>query len=480
MYEARIEVDYPFSKYIVIDRPISADLEYLMNDFVKLISQKLTLKDFSRTYKLEEKEHFFKEFLSTLDQTKIGKPIPAEERKKMREQLNVLIGLVLPDPVSQKTMSQQLLVKLFGISVLEPLFEDDELEEIMVNGPKDIYVFHRKVGICLTNLSFKNEKQMLELLAQFLPDERKPTEDARLPDGSRANIIFPPAVEKTTLTIRKFRQQPLTIIDLIKNNTIPIDAAAFLWVAIEGLRLHSMNILVVGETASGKTTTLNALSSFIPPSERLVSMEDTREINLHGMDNWVAMKTTDHLDLEALVKNSLRMRPDRLVIGEVRGAEAHPLFYAMNIGHRGMLATLHAQDARDTIQRLENYPMNVPPNLIPLVDLVLVQHRIYTKKHGLIRRITEIAEFGWLDNVVSHNELYEFDLESMTAKRTDLPSQAIEKLAKATAKTPKEITKEIKQREELLNYLIEKDVTKLEDVNLFMRKFYAETEKTKE
>jgi flagellar protein FlaI len=220
---------------------------------------------------------------------------------------------------------------------------------------------------------------------------------------------------------------------------------------------------------------LNALSSFIPPSDRVVSMEDTREINLYGMENWVATKTTEHLDLEMLVKNSLRMRPDRLIIGEVRGTEAHPLFTAMNIGHRGMLATLHAQDAKDAIQRLSNYPMNVPMNLIPLVDLVIAQHRIYSKKAGLIRRITEIAELGWLDSVVTTNQPYLFSLEKLSAEKTGLPFQSIEKLSKASGKPPNEVNAEIAQRKKMLNYLVENKITRMEDVNLFMRKYYAET-----
>lgn len=480
MFEARVELDYPFSNYVIEERPLSADLELILNDFIKLLTQKMPLKEFSRSYKLDDKERYFKEFLSTFDQNKIGKPLASEDRKKIKEQMLVLFSQVIADPVSQKILSHQILSQVFGFTVLEPLFEDDELEEIMVNGPDSIYVFHRKVGMCKTNLKFKSEKQILELLQQVLPDERKVTEDFRLPDGSRANALFPPAVDSTTLTIRKFRQQPLTIIELIKNDTIPLDVASFLWVAVEGFRLHPLNILIVGETASGKTTTLNALSTFIPPSERIVSMEDTREINLYGMENWVPTKTTEHIDLEGLVKNALRMRPDRIIIGEVRGTEAHPLFTAMNIGHRGMLATLHAQDARDTVSRLANYPMNVPPNLIPLVDLVVAQHRIYTKKAGLIRRITEIAELGWLDNVVNTNVPYNFNHEKLITEKTGVPAQSIEKLSRAVAKSPSEINAEIAQRRKLLAYLVENNVTKMADVNLFMRKYYGESERDKD
>ena len=478
MFEARVEIDYPFSHYIVIEKPLSADLEYILNDFIKLFTQKTSLKDFSRAYKLEDKEKYFKEFLGALDQTKLWRPLPSEERIKLREQFLVLISQVLTDSASQKLIAQQLLSQLFGIAVLEPLFEDDELEEIMVNGPKDIYVFHRKVGTCKTNLQFKGEKEILEFLQQMLPDERRPTEDVRLPDGSRANVLFPPAVDKTSITIRKFKQQPLTVIDLIINGTFTLEIAAFMWVAIEGFRLHPMNVLVVGETASGKTTALNALSSFIPPSDRIISMEDTREINLFGMENWIATKTTDHLDLDGLVKNSLRMRPDRLIIGEVRGSEAHPLFYAMNVGHRGMMATLHAQDTKDVISRLQNYPMNVPANLIPSVDIVMILHRINTRDHGLIRRITQISELGWLDSLVTHNDIFHFNQEKLVPERTDLPSQVIEKLAVAVAKTPLDVMNEIKSRAKLLQYLIDNKVNKMEDINLFMSKFYSETSQT--
>src|SRR3989344_2306353 len=475
MYEARVEIDYPFSHYTIIEKPLSADLEYILNDFIKLLTQKTSLKDFSRAYKLEDKERLFKEFLATFDPTKLWKPLEQEDRRKMKEQFMVLFSQVLADSASQKMLAQQIISQLYGVTVLEPLFEDDELEEIMVNGPKDIFVFHRKVGTCRTNLQFKGDKELMEFLQQMVPDDRKPAEDIRLPDGSRANVLYPPAVEKTSITIRKFKQQPLTIIDLIANGTISLEIAAFMWVAIEGFRLHHMNVLVVGETASGKTTVLNALSSFIPPSERIVSMEDTREINLFGMENWVATKTTDAIDLEGLVKNSLRMRPDRLIIGEVRGAEAHPLFYAMNVGHRGMMATLHAQNTKDVVTRLQNYPMNVPANLIPAVDLVFIMHRIYTKTHGLIRRVTQISELGWLDNVVTQNEIFRFNMDKMQAERTDLPSQCVEKMASSVGKSPAEVSAEIRARQKLLQYLLENKVSKMEDINLFMGKYYTES-----
>ncbi|MFH1107339.1 MAG: ATPase, T2SS/T4P/T4SS family [Candidatus Micrarchaeota archaeon] len=474
MFSAKIELDYPFSKYVVEEAELPADQAAIVDDLFKALAQKAPIEQFVSSRGLDRALDSFKEFASTVEASDVGRPVPSEERKRLLEGLEVLASKIVPDPLAQKLIAFKVLDRLFGYAVVQPLFEDGNLEEIMVNGISEVFVFHRKFGMCKTNLKFENERQFGQFLTQMSCNPGRAYEDMRLPDGSRANILYPPTTKHTSVTIRKFRVQPMSIIDLINNKTFNVDLAAFLWVMIDGLRLHPLNLMIVGSTASGKTTTLNALSSFIPPGDRIVSMEDTLELNLYGMENWIPCRTSDEMDLDALVRNSLRMRPDRLIVGEVRGREAQLLFTAMNVGHRGMLTTLHSEDARDAVQRLQNFPMNVPKDLIPLVDIVIVQHRINTKKEGLIRRITQVAEIGKLEGNITVNEVFDFDPEFFRLSETKMPSQAKEKLSKAVGIPITEINSEIEQRKRLLVYLVEKDIHKIEDVNLFMQRFYSE------
>lgn len=477
MFNAKVELDYPFSKYVVEETGLTADQNAVCDGLVKALSQKEPLDKFISEHRVEQHAGLFKEFASTIEPSAVGKPVSAEERKRVLEGLEVLVSRLLADPLAQKLVASKVLDSLFGYVVVQPLFEDGNLEEIMVNNLQEVFVFHRKFGMCKTNLNFESERQFGQFLTQMSCNPGRSYEDLRLPDGSRANVLYPPTTKHTSVTVRKFRVQPFSVVDLISNRTMPVDLAAFLWVCIDGFRLHPMNVLIVGETASGKTTTLNALSSFIPPSERIVSMEDTLELNLYGMENWIPCRTSDEMDLDALVRNSLRMRPDRLIVGEVRGKEAQLLFTAMNVGHRGMLTTLHSEDARDAVQRLQNFPMNVPKDLIPLVDIVIVQHRINTKREGLIRRVTQVAELGRLEGNITVNEVFDFDPEFFRLNETKMPSQAKEKLSKAVGIPIPEINNEIEQRKRLLNYLVEKDIHRIEDVNLFMQRFYSEVTK---
>jgi flagellar protein FlaI len=240
---------------------------------------------------------------------------------------------------------------MIGYGPLDLLLADDALEEIMVIGPnKPVYVFHRKHEMMMTNISFADDGDIASIVDRIARDIgrridiKNPLLDARLPDGSRVNATIPPvSIEGSTITIRKFREDPLTIVDLARYGTLDTSVAAFLWLAVEGMRAKPANILVSGGTGSGKTSTLNVLASFIPRGERIITMEDTAEIKL-PVEHWIRFETrppgiegSGEVDMDTLVKNSLRMRPDRIIVGEVRGHEAATLFTAMNTGHDGCL-----------------------------------------------------------------------------------------------------------------------------------------------
>ncbi|MFH0715036.1 MAG: ATPase, T2SS/T4P/T4SS family [Candidatus Diapherotrites archaeon] len=241
--------------------------------------------------------------------------------------------------------------EMVGYGLIDQLVRDDQLEEIMIIGPqKPVYVFHRSYEMMLTNIEFYSDSEIEDLINKIAReigrrvDISAPLLDARLPDGSRVNATISPAsVSGATLTIRKFRADPYSLVDLINYNTLNPEAAAFLWLMVEGLGVKPANVLISGGTGSGKTTLLNVMASLVPPQERIVSIEDTAELSLPLL-HWIrlearppGMEGRGEITLDVLTKNSLRMRPDRVIVGEVRHDEAFTLFTAMNTGHDGAL-----------------------------------------------------------------------------------------------------------------------------------------------
>jgi len=248
-------------------------------------------------------------------------------------------------------LADMIVQSMVGYGKLDPLVRDDNLEEIMVIGTnRPVYVWHRRFNMCKTNIVFPDDKEILNIIERIARevgrriDQQSPLLDARLPDGSRVNATIPPiSLDGPTITIRKFKKDPLTIIDLIKYGTMNTDIAALLWIFVDGLGVKPANVLVAGGTGSGKTTTLNSLGMFIPPSERVITIEDTAELQL-PVEHWIRLETRPpnvegkgEITMDDLVKNTLRMRPDRIIVGEVRGPEARTMFTAMNTGHNGAL-----------------------------------------------------------------------------------------------------------------------------------------------
>jgi len=379
--------------------------------------------------------------------------------------------------------------EMIGYGIIDTLIKDPMLEEIMVIAPKTpVFVFHRKYGMMLTNIEFYSDNEIQDLINRMSRtigrrvDLASPLLDARLLDGSRVNATIPPAsVEGSTLTIRKFRPDPYTIIDLINYNTINSEAAAFLWLAVEGMRARPANILIAGGTGSGKTTLLNVLAAFIPAAERVISIEDTAELKL-PLKHWVRLEAkppglegTGEITMDILTKNALRMRPDRIIVGEIRHAEAFALFTAMNTGHAGSMGTVHANSPQETIVRVTNPPMNVPEVMMAGLNFIIIEHRLHDKILGTIRRITEIAEVtGALEGKTKTEPIYRRDAATDSLLRTKAPIQFLKQIEEGTGLTQDRIMKELKARQELLESLVEKKITKLEDVSEATEKFLIE------
>lgn len=317
---------------------------------------------------------------------------------------------------------KSLLDELLGLGPLQPLIEDQSITDIMVNGPDNIF-FERNGKLQRSEITFVNEPQLLEVAKRIASrvgrrvDESSPTVDARLEDGSRVNIVIPPiALDGTAISIRKFREQTIGLEELIGFEALSPEMARVLMIAAR----CRLNILISGGTGSGKTTLLNALSQYIEDDERVITIEDAAELRLQQPHvvrletRTASMENTGAVNQRDLVINALRMRPDRIILGECRGAEAFEMLQAMNTGHDGSMSTLHANSPRDAISRVEsmvmmanlNQPLDaIRRTIVSAVQLVVQVNRL---RDGS-RKVTRIAEIVGAegDNVVME-ELFQF------------------------------------------------------------------------
>lgn len=413
-----------------------------------------------------------------------------EDRQLIIEKVSDFIGKHAPFVEQRDYVVGAIVKDMVGLGRLSDLLEDGYLEEIMVNGPaKKVFVYDRTHGLCETNVEFEDDAQIQFLVKKISDYVKKdvsteqPLIDARLPDGSRVNATIPPASPKgTSITIRKFRKKPITITELIASGTLTSDLAAFFWMAIEGLHVYPANFVIAGGTGSGKTSTMNALSVFIPPHERLVTIEDTLELNLYDRENWIQLEArpgigAKPLEMNDLLVNSLRMRPDRVLVGEVRGPEANTMFIAMDTGHQGVMSTLHANTGRETILRLQSAPMSVPNALFSLLDLVVVQHRMYHPKKGLVRKVVEVSEASVMEDKVLLSNLYNYDRDADAIKRSSLPSRYFERLSYYTGLSINDVRDEHTARKLVLDYLVKKKIFDYQTIRQMAFDYYSDPEK---
>ena len=319
-------------------------------------------------------------------------------------------GLIVPRGERIQIVSD-ICDEIMGLGPIEPLLKNDLVSEIMINGPKKIFV-EQKGKIHLTNIQFRDTTHLMNIIERILTplgrrvDDSSPLVDARLADGSRVNIIVPPlSLIGPCVTIRKFVKSALDVQDLVKIGTLDNRMATFLQACVKA----RLNILVSGGTGSGKTTTLNVLSSFIPSDDRIVTIEDAAELRLQ-QDHVITLESrpaniegSGQVTIRDLVRNALRMRPDRIIVGEVRSGEALDMLQAMNTGHDGSLTTAHANSPRDVLSRLETMVlmagMELPVRAVreqvsSAIDIIIQQSRI---KDGT-RKITHIAEVRGIEN----------------------------------------------------------------------------------
>ncbi len=325
----------------------------------------------------------------------------------------------------QRQIIDELLNDMFGIGPIEPLLEDDTITDILVNGPDQIFV-ERHGRLELTPLKFRDERHVRNVAQRIAAsvgrrvDESSPMVDARLADGSRVNVVMPPlAIRGTSISIRKFAKSKLTLGRMAQNGSLSPNMARLLEVAAA----CRLNVVISGGTGTGKTTLMNAMSRLIDPRERIVTIEDAAELQLqqpHVVSLETRPENTEGLgavNQRDLVRNALRMRPDRIILGETRGPEAFDVLQAMNTGHDGSMTTIHANNPRDAISRLESMVMMANGNL-PLVSIrrqiasaVQMFVQLERMRDG-VRRVTHITEIGGMEgDIIITQDLYTFQFD---------------------------------------------------------------------
>ncbi len=375
-----------------------------------------------------------------------------------------------------------------GYGKIDPLMKDHLIEDISADGVNiPLYVWHREYESLPTNIIFNDVEELdsfvvrLAYLAGKNISLAMPILDASLPDGSRIQMTYGNEITRrgSTFTIRRFRVDPLTISDLISFGTISSDMAAYFWYAIE----NRASVLIAGGVAAGKTTALNCLSMFIKPGLKIVSVEDTAELNLPH-ENWIPSvvrtgfghdeKGTAIITLFDLLKAAVRQRPDYIIVGEVRGAEAYTLFQAMATGHLGM-GTIHGESVSSVIHRLGSEPMNIPRSLLTMIDAVTVQLR--TEVDGKpTRRTHTVTEIVGLDSRTKElltNEVYQWDGKRDVFLYSGR-SNILEKNMKRLGIGEEEVRADLNRRKTVLDWMVKKKIRKYNDVGTVIREYYAD------
>lgn len=363
--------------------------------------------------------------------------------------------------------------QFLSYGLIEKFLQDPEVEDIIINSLGPIFVHKAKVGLIKTEEQFASRDELnlfIKKLVVFSGRKSlKKINNIELKDvRGRINIIYSPYGPQITIT--RAMESPLTIMDLVDHRTLDYELAAAFWLYVEGMSIKAANIIVSGGPGSGKTTLLNALLSFVPPSEHLVVIEDTLELNTDLYENCSRLESDDELSLEDLVKNSLRMRPDRIVVGEVRGREAKDMMTAMGIG-KYCMGTVHASTARETIMRLQSEPMNVPQQLIGFIDVIIVMRRFQDK--GQIRRVVaEVEEIGGMElKKVLLTSRWSYDFSRDEFLDSQVSGMFRDRLAEMKGVSPKDIISELTLRTVLLKILKDKNLTQAKDLIKFFRHY---------
>jgi len=450
-------------RYEVIEPTLLKEEEKVLNEIKSILMEEVdvSLKDLETRKKAEE-------YL----ENKVEEVIKKYRVNVAKEAVSKLIYYIKRD--------------FIGYGKIDPLMKDHLIEDISADGVGiPIYVWHREYESLPTNIIFKTAKELNSFIIRlaYLCGRQislaTPMLDATLPDGSRIQLTYGSEITRrgSTFTIRRFRVDPLTISDLITFNTLSSEMAAYFWYIIE----NRASVLVAGGVAAGKTTTLNCLSMFIKPELKIVSVEDTAELNLPH-ENWIPSvvrvgaeeKGAGTITLFDLLKAAVRQRPDFIIVGEVRGKEAYTLFQAMATGHLG-LGTIHAESAEAVLQRLESEPMNIPRQMLTMINDILLQSRVEVKGKPArrVRTVTEVIGLDPKTKDIQTHEVYRWN-----AKTDSFPysgrSFLLEKIMKRKGLDEEDVQRELHQRKAVLEWMAKSNIRRYTEVANVIREYYVD------
>ncbi len=411
-------------------------------------------------------------------------------KKKFLERSLALINEGIPhlSKENRKILAGILLHNSMGLGPMEILLNDQNLEEIVVNGSKEpIWVYHRGLGWLKTNLLPPSELEIYNYAALIgrrvgtQITNLNPLMDAYLTTGDRANAtLFPISSGGNTLSIRKFTRKAWTITDFIENKTLSTEMAAFIWLAMQ----YELNVLITGGTASGKTALLNVLSCFIPPTHRVISIEDTREMHLPNFLHWVPLTTRPpnpegkgEVTMLDLMINSLRMRPDRIVVGEIRRSkEAEVLFEAVHTGH-SVYSTLHANTDEETLKRLTNPPLDIPASLLSSLQLVVVMHRDRRKKIRRVLSVSELVESKGEELKLEINRIFDWSPSKDVFNKLGRSKRVLGDIKLFSGMSDRDIEKDIANKEAILKWMVKNGIRDVDKVGRIISEYYVNPKK---
>jgi len=426
----------------------------------------------------------------SLDISEIVDPKKSEEvKEKFQEKTMALIAKYIPtvDEETRNILSGYLLQQTLGLGELEIPLNDENLEEVCVNSPLEpIWVYHKKLGWLLTNITITDDARVYNYATMIGRKVGRqinilnPLMDAHLVSGDRVNATLAPiSTNGNTITIRKFSKNPWTITHLIEYKTISAELAALVWLCIQ----YELSLVVAGGTGSGKTSMLNCFACFIQPTQRIISIEDTRELNLPSFLHWLPMTTREPnpegkggIEMLDLAVNALRQRPDRIIVGEIRRKrEAEVLFEAMHTGH-SVYATFHADNASEAISRLTNPPIDIPQSMLDAISAIIVQYR---HRKLRIRRTLEFAEVVKTlkpDGGITAKEhvTHRWNLKEDKINKVGELTSLAQTLNLYAGMTFREIQAELSEKQKVLDYLLKNQVKTTDEVGIIIAEYYRD------
>jgi flagellar protein FlaI len=466
----------PFAHVAIVQNPKTGEFKYILDE---LVLDPLEQSIYNRVLDI-----LLAEIESPKGEIEDPRKFFATEAKLIVDKYRISLGW-LPD-VSWYKILYHAERDLVGFGSIDPLMRDPNIEDVSCDGvKKPAYIWHRKYESIETNLVFQEDKELDNMVVKLVHMAGKhvssafPIVDASLPGKHRLAVCYRREITPfgTAFTIRKFREDPYSIIDLINLGTFSEKMAAYFWLALE----NRASIMVLGGTAAGKTTALNALACLIKPGSKIITIEETAELNL-SHENWVSLiarrsyglgeNQTGEVTLFDLVKTSMRHRPDVLVVGEIRGNESYVLFQAMATGHGG-LSTMHAEDIDSAVKRLTQKPMNIAPAYIPLMNIVLSVQRVHIKRDNETKAFRRVMEINEVANYEDYRRIFKWQPTDDNYISSFADGVLLPYVSERTGQSRKDLEGEIEQRRRVLHWMREQNIRSYKEVAAIIAEYYA-------